>query len=48
MCWVDTSGFSNSRKRLEKRIGALKTAVDAQRSILSALKSELEAGGGNR
>lgn len=39
-------GLVNSRKRLEKRIGALKTAVDAQRSILSALKSELEAGGG--
>lgn len=31
------------RKRLEKRIGSLKTMVDAQRSILSALKSELEA-----
>ena len=40
-------GLLNSRKRLEKRIGALKSAVDAQRSILSALKSELEAGGGN-
>jgi hypothetical protein len=31
------------RKRLEKRIGTLKVMVDAQRSILSALKSELEA-----
>lgn len=39
-------GLVNSRKRLEKRIGALKSAVDAQRSILSALKAEVEAGGG--
>jgi hypothetical protein len=36
-------GLVNSRKRLEKRIGALKAAVDAQRSILSALKYEMEA-----
>lgn len=35
--------LSRSRKRLEKRIGSLKAAVDAQRSILSALKVELEA-----
>lgn len=32
-----------SRRRLEKRIGTLKVSVDAQRSILSALKAELEA-----
>lgn len=31
------------RKRLEKRISSLKTMVSAQQSILSALKSELEA-----
>lgn len=36
-------GLVNSRKRLEKRIGALKTQADAQRSILSALKTEVEA-----
>jgi hypothetical protein len=33
------------RKRLEKRIGSLKVQVDAQRSLLSCLKTELEAGG---
>lgn len=31
------------RKRLEKRIGSIKVLVDAQRSILSALKVEAEA-----
>ena len=31
------------RKRLEKRIAAIKVQVDAQRSILSALKAEAEA-----
>jgi hypothetical protein len=31
------------RKRLERRIGALKVQVDAQRSILSALKEEAAA-----
>ena len=31
------------RKRLEKRIGSVKVQVDAQRSILSALKVEREA-----
>ena len=31
------------RKRLEKRIGAVKALVDAQRSILSALKEEMAA-----
>lgn len=36
-------GLLNSRKRLEKRISALKATVDAQRSILSALKTEMEA-----
>jgi hypothetical protein len=35
--------LNRSRKRLEKRIQSLKSAVDAQRSILSALKVELEA-----
>jgi hypothetical protein len=38
-------GLMNSRKRLEKRISALKSAVDAQRSVLSALKIEMEASG---
>ncbi len=33
----------SKRKRLEKRIRTLSDLVDAQRSILSALKSELEA-----
>src|SRR4051794_16885281 len=32
-----------SRRRMEKRIGALKSASDAQRSVLSALKVEMEA-----
>jgi hypothetical protein len=32
-----------ARKRAEKRISSLKAAADAQRSILSALKTELEA-----
>lgn len=36
-------GLVHSRRRLEKRIAALKVQVDAQRSILSALKAELEA-----
>jgi predicted RNase H-like nuclease (RuvC/YqgF family) len=31
------------RKRLEKRIGAIKVLVDSQRSILSALKEEMAA-----
>lgn len=31
------------RKRLEKRIGSVKIMVDAQRSLLSCLKAELEA-----
>ena len=31
------------RKRLEKRIASVKVQVDAQRSILSALKAEMEA-----
>jgi hypothetical protein len=36
-------GLVMARKRAEKRIQALKATVDAQRSILSALKTELEA-----
>jgi hypothetical protein len=32
-----------SRKRIEKRLSSLKAEVDAQRSILSALKVEMEA-----
>lgn len=32
-----------ARKRAEKRIGHLKTEADAQRSVLSALKVEMEA-----
>ena len=35
-------GLLNSRRRLEKRIAALKSLADAQRSILSALKLEME------
>lgn len=35
--------LNRSRKRLEKRLGSVKSAVDAQRSVLSALKAELEA-----
>jgi hypothetical protein len=31
------------RKRLERRIGSVKVMVDAQRSLLSALKVEMEA-----
>lgn len=37
------SAMIRKRKRLEKRIKALGAAIDAQRSILSALKLELEA-----
>lgn len=37
------AGLLHSRKRLEKRIAALKVQVDAQRSILSALKTEMQA-----
>lgn len=35
----------SSRKRMEKRIAAIKTSVSAQQSILSALKLEAEASG---
>ena len=35
--------LTSSRKRMEKRIGTLKAVVDAKRSILSALRAELEA-----
>jgi hypothetical protein len=37
------AALSASRKRMEQRIRDLKAAVDAQRSILSALKLEAEA-----
>jgi hypothetical protein len=36
-------GLKNRRDRIEKRIKSLGKTVDAQRSILSALKTELEA-----
>jgi hypothetical protein len=36
-------GLVMGRKRAEKRIRDLRSAVDAQRSILSALKTEMEA-----
>lgn len=36
-------GYTNSRKRLIERIRALKVEIEAQRSILSALKVEMEA-----
>lgn len=36
-------GLNKTRKRLEQRIRDLKAVVDAQRSILSALKLEQEA-----
>jgi hypothetical protein len=35
----------NSRRRLKDRIGSVKVGVEAQRSILSALKVEMEASG---
>lgn len=38
-------GYINSRKRLQQRIRDLKAQVEAQRSILSALKVEMEATG---
>lgn len=37
------TGLTHSRDRLQKRISTLKAEVEAQRSILSALKAELEA-----
>lgn len=39
------AGLIRKRKRLQERIGALKAAVSAQQSILSALKVEAEATG---
>lgn len=36
-------GYTNSRKRLIDRIRSLKAEIEAQRSILSALKVEMEA-----
>lgn len=38
-------GLVKSRKRLEQRLRDLKAAVDAQRSLLSAFKVEVEAMG---
>lgn len=37
------SALMASRKRLERRIASLKASVDAKRSVLSALKAEIEA-----
>ncbi len=37
------STLKRSRSRMEQRLRDLKAAVDAQRSILSALKTEMEA-----
>lgn len=37
--------LTGKRRRLEKRISTLKTEVEAQRSILSALKVQAEADG---
>jgi chromosome segregation ATPase len=39
------SALHAKRRRIEKRIGSLKAEIDAQRSILSALKLEAEASG---
>ena len=39
----DYSSLMHKRKRLDKRMASLKTAVSAQQSILSALKVEAEA-----
>jgi hypothetical protein len=39
------SSLVAKRKRIEKRIGSLKTQVSAQQSILSALKLEAESSG---
>ena len=36
-------GLTNSRERLQQRIRDLKAEIEAQRSILSALKVEMEA-----
>jgi hypothetical protein len=38
-------GLVKSRERMRERISVLKATVDAQRSILSALKLEMEASG---
>lgn len=39
-------GLVRKRERIKRRIGDLKTIVDSERSVLSALKTEAEAGGG--
>ena len=40
-------GLARKRERIKQRIADLKSEIEAERSILSALKSEMEAGGGN-
>jgi hypothetical protein len=37
------TGLMSQRRRMEKRISALKAIVEAKRSVLSALKVEMEA-----
>ena len=39
-------GLVRKRERMKQRIGDLKAIVEGERSILSALKTEAEAGGG--
>ena len=41
--WGSYANLIAERKRMEKRIGSLKAIVDAKRSVLSALKTEMEA-----
>lgn len=40
-------GLRRKRERLRQRIGDLKATIEADRSILSALKLEVEAAGGS-
>ena len=40
-------GLKASRERLDKRLRNLRSQIEAQRSLLSALKTEAEAGGGS-
>ena len=40
-------GLARKRDRIKQRIADLKSEIEAERSILSALKSEMEEGGGN-
>ncbi len=37
------SALLHSRKRMEKRVSSIKASIDALRSILSALKAEMDA-----